>query len=194
MTSQINYAAINEDFPVPGQDNDTQVFRDNFDTIKQNFRLAQEEITDLQDNVIRADVDNDFNNKIISNAVFQDNREAFLDGGSYSNDLIVDYGNGSYQKFRIGANINMSFSGFPDENSSPPGVGKVTLELYGDGTSRLITLTPGAGASIKKLSLDQGVSLASNSFSVTSNTNPVIIEVWKYDSFTTFVKYIGQFS
>jgi hypothetical protein len=194
VTSQINYAAINEDFPVPGQDNDTQVFRDNFDTIKQNFRYAQEEITDLQSNVIRADVDNDFNNKIISNAVLQDTREALLDGGAYSNDLTIDFGNGTYQIFRIGANINLSFSGFPDENSNPQGVGRVTLELYGDGIARTITLTPGAGASIKKLSLDQSVSLAANSFSVTSNTNPIFIEIWKYNSFTTFVKYIGQFS
>ena len=35
MASTINYLGINENFPVAGQDNDTQVFRDNFDTIKQ---------------------------------------------------------------------------------------------------------------------------------------------------------------
>lgn len=188
MTSQINYAAINEDFPVPGQDNDTQVFRDNFDTIKQNFRYAQEEITDLQSNVIRSDADNNFNGKVITNAVLQNNREALIDGGSYSSDLIVDFENGSYQIFRVGANINLSFSGFPDENSNPPGVGRVTLELYGDGTLRNITLTPGAGASIKK------IGMAGNIVQVQSNTNPIILEIWKYNSFTTFVRYVGQFT
>ena len=71
MTSNINYASINENFPVAGQDNDTQVFRDNFDTIKTSLRYAYEEITDLQDNVIRSDQTNEFNNNVISGAVFK---------------------------------------------------------------------------------------------------------------------------
>ena len=61
MTSLINFAAINQNFPVAGQDNDTQVFRDNFDTIKTNFSAAKTEIEDLQDNVARTDVASDFN-------------------------------------------------------------------------------------------------------------------------------------
>ncbi len=48
MTSAINYAAINENFPVAGQDNDTQTFRDNFDSIKTALSTAKTEITDLQ--------------------------------------------------------------------------------------------------------------------------------------------------
>ena len=55
--SNINYLSINENFPVPGQDNDTQVFRDNFDTIKQSLRIAGEEITDLEDNGARIHID-----------------------------------------------------------------------------------------------------------------------------------------
>ena len=31
--SDINYLNINENFPVAGEDNDTQVFRSNFNTI-----------------------------------------------------------------------------------------------------------------------------------------------------------------
>jgi len=47
--SNINYLNIDENFPIAGQDNDTQVFRDNFDSIKQALRIAKEEIGVLED-------------------------------------------------------------------------------------------------------------------------------------------------
>ena len=72
MTSNINFAAINENFPVAGQDNDTQVFRDNFDTIKTNFSEAKTEITDLQDNAARTDGDNDFLYNVVGSLTLQD--------------------------------------------------------------------------------------------------------------------------
>lgn len=50
MASTItNYSlSINTQYPVPGQDNDTQGFRDNFGRIQQSLTVAAEEITDLQ--------------------------------------------------------------------------------------------------------------------------------------------------
>ena len=38
MASNITYTTIDEQFPVAGQDNDSQGFRDNFSIIKENFR------------------------------------------------------------------------------------------------------------------------------------------------------------
>lgn len=64
MPSNINYASINENFPVPGQDNDTQVFRDNFDTIKNSLSTAKTEVGDVLDNGARIDQDNDFNGNL----------------------------------------------------------------------------------------------------------------------------------
>jgi hypothetical protein len=194
VTSNINFAAINENFPVAGQDNDTQVFRDNFDTIKNSLRAAQEEITDLQDNVIRSDQLNEFNSNIISGAVFQNNRDAFYDGGAIAVPISLEYGNGNYQKIRFGNDVVLGFLGFPDSTSSPPGVGKVTLELYGDGSARTITLSPTVGISYKKRSSDPEFSWSDNSFVVQSTTNPIFIELWKYDNSTIYVNYIGEFS
>ena len=195
MTSNINFAAINENFPVAGQDNDTQVFRDNFDTIKTSLRAAQEEITDLQDNVIRSDQTNDFNSNIISGAVLQNNRAAFYDSGAIAALAFeISYPNGNYQKIRFGSNVELLFSEFPDSTDSPPGVGKVTLELYGDGTSRTITLSPANGISYKKRSSDSGFAWSGNTFVVQSTTNPIVIEIWKYDNSTVYVNYIGEFS
>jgi hypothetical protein len=193
--SQINFASINENFPVAGQDNDTQVFRDNFDTIKTNFRLAQEEISDLENNTARTDQETEFNNNIVSTAVFRNNRDIILDGGAISvNQLGVDYANGNYQIFRIGADVTLGLLGLPTDTSFPRGVGKVTLELYSDGAARTVTLDPSNAVTYKKKSSDSTFTWSSNIFTVSSSSNPVIIEIWRHSSETVFVNYLGSFA
>ena len=48
MSSNINPYNIDGTFPVAGQDNPSQGFRDNFTNVKNNFIFAQNEIDDLQ--------------------------------------------------------------------------------------------------------------------------------------------------
>ena len=50
MASNINPNTINITYPIAGQDNDTQGFRDNFSSIKNNFSVALNEISALQAN------------------------------------------------------------------------------------------------------------------------------------------------
>ena len=47
MSSNINPNNIDTTYPVAGQDNDSQGFRDNFTNIKNNFTEAQTELNDL---------------------------------------------------------------------------------------------------------------------------------------------------
>lgn len=193
--SQINFASINENFPVAGQDNDTQVFRDNFDTIKTNFRLAQEEISDLENNTARTDQETEFNNNIVSTAVFRNNRDIILDGGAISvNQLGVDYANGNYQIFRIGADVTLGLLGLPTDTSFPRGVGKVTLELYSDGAARTVTLDPSNAVTYKKKSSDSTFTWSGDNFTVSSSSNPVIVEIWRHSTETVFVNYLGTFA
>ena len=193
MTSNINYLGINENFPVAGEDNDTQVFRDNFDTIKTSLNTAKTEITDLQTNVARTDVDNDFNRKLISGAVMLNNYDKKFDGGVITAPLTVDYENGNYQIFRFGVNTTIEFLNFPDDESTPSGLGKVTLELYGDGTARTLTFSTSGGTVIKKLGFPAPFTVTSAEAAAGSG-NPVIIEVWKHKSDRIFLQYVGQFS
>ena len=193
MTSQINFAAINENFPIAGQDNDTQVFRDNFDTTKNNFRFAQEEITDLQDNVLRSDQENDLNGNKIFNAVLLNNRELILDGGGpRTSNIEIDFETASYQIYRVGANLNLVFQGLPGDTTDPMGVGKLTVELYGDGSPRTVTLDPSGGVNYRRINWPSNAPTPT-SFIVQSNTNPVIIELWRYSDTTVFVNYLGNF-
>lgn len=146
MTSNINYTGINENFPVPGKDNDTQVFRDNFDTIKNSLRNAKEEIEDLQNNVVRSDSINDLNLSEISNAVFVKNRDQKYNYGNpiTIGSAIVDFEIAPYQIFRLGADTEFTFQNLPGDPIIVPttarnvGVGRITLELYGDLENTLI--------------------------------------------------------
>ena len=55
MTSNINVNNIITTFPIPGQDNDSQGFRDNFTNIKNSFNAAKAEIEDLQNKAVLKD-------------------------------------------------------------------------------------------------------------------------------------------
>ncbi len=63
-SSSIN-SNINDNFPVAGQDNDTQVFRDNFNTIKTSLASAKTEINEVLGAAARLDNDNDFGLKML---------------------------------------------------------------------------------------------------------------------------------
>ena len=68
MASNINSDAIDALYPVAGQDNDSQGFRDNFSTIKNSLATAKTEITTLQNDTAKKNADNDFNGNKIQEA------------------------------------------------------------------------------------------------------------------------------
>lgn len=200
MTSAINYLSINENFPVAGQDNDTQVFRDNFDTIKTSLRVAKEEVTDLQDNAARTDNDSDFGLNIIQNALLQNNREQKFEGGSVtSSPTTIDFQNGSYQIYTIGANLSLDFLNFPGDpvyttEDTPIGMGKVTLELKAnDSTARTVSFTTSGGTVIKSNGFP-GYASGSPVLTLSSADNPVIFEVWRHSQGVIYMRYIGVFA
>lgn len=204
MTSNINYSAINENFPVAGQDNDTQVFRDNFDTIKTSLQTANTEVTALQ-NATQGlalteydDVDHgsgsDFNQKVIFNAVLQNSYDKKFDLGSPEGAVTIDFENGNYQIVRIGADTTIEFLNFPDSDSFPTGVGKVTLELYSDGDDRTITFSTSGGTVIKKNATFPSPFVLSSAEGAAGAGDPLIVEVWKHKSDRIFLNYVGEFS
>ena len=199
MTSAINYLSINENFPVAGQDNDTQVFRDNFDTIKTSLRLAKDEITDIQDNGARLDVDNNFGLYKIQNAVLQQNRDQKLVGGPYISESGINWENGPYQIWSVESNALMAFENLPGDpvytaETSPIGVGRLTLELYNAGSDpHTITFTTTGGTVIKSNGFP-GYASGAPVLTLTSTSNPVFIEVWRHSAEVIFMRYIGAFA
>jgi hypothetical protein len=96
-----------------------------------------------------------------------------------------------YHVIKLGANTSLSFSEFPTGAVDATGlgqIGKATLELYGDGTPRTITFTTSGATVLKKDPLFPG------SVTVTSATNPVIIEVWQHNATVIWLNYLGLYS
>ena len=205
MTSNINYLSINENFPVAGEDNDTQTFRDNFDTIKNSLRAGQEEITTLQANtaglqLVETENGSDFGGREISNVTLRNTLIKSYGGGIIPGDvttLTVDYENGGYQKYQFAGNIDIDFQNFPD-NITTGGLGKVVLELYSqDGFPKNVVFRLSGSTKFRLGGVTSGITRTDDvriSFTITSNESPKIFEIWRYDSNFMFVNYLGNFS
>ena len=119
MTSAINPNDIDGTYPVAGQDNNSQGFRDNFTNTKTNFQYAANEITDLQTNaVLKAALtgtalDNDMGGSPLSNANISDFSAVAAILGTLSGTVTIDYTAGHYQTVTTGASISLAFTNFP---------------------------------------------------------------------------------
>jgi len=103
MTSQINPNNIDGNYPVAGQPNNTQGFRDNFTNIKQNFQYAETEIDDLQSKVVLKQaltggtLDNNMNDGLIYAVKLQDVSYTYVQNTATSGSITLDYSAGQYQ-------------------------------------------------------------------------------------------------
>jgi hypothetical protein len=115
MTSQINPNNINGEYPVAGQDNNTQGFRDNFTNIKVNFQYAETEITNLQANSISkvSTSVNEFNDSVIYGARLQNTGYIQLNRGNVAPTANINYAAGSFQTITANANTTVNFTGLP---------------------------------------------------------------------------------
>ena len=127
MTSQINPNNIDGAYPVAGQDNNSQGFRDNFTSTKVNFQYAKDEIDDLDAKVLLKaaltgqTLDNNMNDQLIYAALIQDFSLVRAQIAQTSGSITVNYVSGHYQTVTIantiGANISLAFTNFPAAGS-----------------------------------------------------------------------------
>jgi len=114
--STINTNGLNVNYPVPGVNNNSQGFRDNFATIKTNLDVAGNEITDLQNNVVlksaleNSTLNNDMANTLISNAAIRSFRHTTYNlGNSLSGTVLVDVSLGDVQIGTVTGDVSFSF-------------------------------------------------------------------------------------
>jgi hypothetical protein len=162
MTSAIVPGNIDGTFPIAGQDNSSQGFRDNFTAIKNNFTTASTEITNLQANKASTDANTSFNDKVVSRATLKDTAETVYAHGSVSSGtLTLNHENGNFQTVTITGNVTFAFSNFPISGTlgriillttvgagvtaltMPSAVKKATNVTGNDGSS--VTVNPGVG-------------------------------------------------
>jgi len=151
--SNINTSAINVAFPVAGQDNDTQGFRDNFNNIVGALSTAKSEIGLLQTNsVLTASLDglnstvtNNLGQSTLYNGILQQ-----MYATTYSNQVsaptFIDLNNGALQSFIMTADVAFTFTNWPPSGQ----FGVVRVMLSSDGTTeRNATFYSANGGTIK---------------------------------------------
>ena len=198
MTSAIITSNIDGAFPVAGQDNNSQGFRDNFTNIISALDTAGGEITTLQTNTAKLNAENDFNTNIIRNAeftefygsVFTVAVTASLPGASTS----IDITNGPLQIFTFNGVANtstISFSNWPDSGL----YAKIKLHLSSLSGTRTITFAneTGGGNAIKTVTGEFTMLGSSPQLEVNATENHVV-EAWTYNGgIDVYLKLVGAF-
>jgi hypothetical protein len=162
MTSAIVPGNIDGTFPIAGQDNSSQGFRDNFTAIKNNFTTAASEITDLQANKASTNAATSFTDQIVSRAALKDTAEIVYDHLTVSSGtLTLNHENGNFHVAEVTGNVTLDFTNFPAVGrlgriillitvgpsvtaiTMPSSVKKATNVTGSDGSS--VTVNPGVG-------------------------------------------------
>jgi hypothetical protein len=155
MTSNINYLNINGSFPVAGQDNDTQTFRDNFTNIRNNFAYAKSEIESLQGSVAG-------------------NTLSSVDLGTQSTGTVtVNISTAAFQKITVSGPITISFLQWP---SSSAGYSQLRLWLRCVDPTASITFPNTVSIGLAKISGVSGLTLTTLSSAGVSTPVDYVID------------------
>ena len=194
MASNINSDAIDALYPVAGQDNDSQGFRDNFSTIKNSLATAKTEITTLQNDTAKKNADNDFNGNKIQEANLISTTEQTYATGELTASQNISFENGHYQIVTVGGDITITLTDWAASGK----LCKLRLVVKSDGVGRQLTINVGSGGSLK---LDKGF-LLSDSTVQGQMTNPFnlggvetyIMDFWTHNGgLTVYAKLAGEF-
>lgn len=182
MASNINANNIDGAFPVAGQDNDSQGFRDNFTNAKNNFSYAKSEIEDLQSKVLLKSalsgdiLSNSLNDTVLSGAQVLDFSETRVALGTTSGTVTLDHTLGHYQTVTTNGNVTLAFSNLPPAGQ----LGRIRLAITTDASSRTLTLPAAVSQGLTSL---QGRSGQVITFP--AGTNTYIYEFTTDDAGTT---------
>ena len=124
--SNINPQNIDGTYPIAGQDNNSQGFRDNFTNTINNFTFAAAELNDLQQNaVLKAPLGsvgqtgtptNDMNYAFLTHAQLKGTVETKNDISS-GNTFVVNWETGHFQTVSITTTAGMTFANWPSSTS-----------------------------------------------------------------------------
>jgi hypothetical protein len=201
MTSEINFGAIDATFPIAGQDNDSNGFRENFSAIQSALAAAKTEIEDLQDKAVLVatlgdatpePVANDLSGSSISNGIYSQLNGAVPGDGVINvtdgtND--IDLSAGPFQVFRLTGDATLRFTNW---TSDPVQYNVVRVHLLSNGsTTPLVTLaTENAGDIVYQV----GTSLSSGKIAVNADgLTHTVFEAWSYDGSVVFVRVLGNY-
>lgn len=191
MTSQINFSSIDTAYPVAGQDNNSQGFRDNFTAIAAALSTAKTEITEMQTKAVLTQalggttaVENDLLGSTISNGLYTQLNGVVRQTSGVTTITDIDLDNGPLQVFTLNASTTLRFNNWPTNAYS-----KVRVHLRGNGVAIYTpTLSTSNGGTIKY------ATGFPSPITLPVNQKHKVIEAWSYDSGSTvYIQFIGEF-
>jgi hypothetical protein len=194
MASNINPYNINGSYPVAGQDNSSQGFRDNFTNIKNNFVFASSEISDLQSKAILTGalngqtLNNDMAGTQIRRPQLSSWTQSLVDLGVIGSNATLDFSLGNFQKITTGGAISISFANWPTlSGGGSVGYGILRLWLVITDVSHTMTLPSnvtvdvsdiaGYNSSNRTITFDQAGSYVFDFSSVDGGNNYLITDI-----------------
>ena len=162
-----NYLSkIKQNFPVRGQDNDSQGFRDNFHNIHEAVKYANLEIEELSLVSVKTNQTSTFYGNTIDSANFKNcSTEVWQNDTAELYDITVDYKLGSYQVFQVSSGEhNLDIINWPGEGKS----GTIKLSITPSSSSATKINFP---ADYKCVDLNR-----STNYDLSNGTN--VFEIW----------------
>ena len=157
--SNINPQNIDGTFPIAGQDNDSQGFRDNFTNTINNFTFAAAELTDLQKYAVltaplssvgqTGSPTNNMNYTLLTKPQLKGAVETVNSFGNVSGAVSVDWSVASFQTLTTSGNVTLSFaSTWPTSNL----YGRVRVEVTPGNAAHTLTLPAQVSVGLNNLS------------------------------------------
>ena len=194
MASNISTANIDTTFPVAGQDNDSQGFRDNFSQVKTQLDTASTEITTIQTNQAVTNADTDFNGHDQSEVVLKDWGQKIVAKGTTSGSVACDFEDGNVVTVTTSGNITLTFTNFPVEDDASTNVyASMKVFLTKATSTHTVTLT---GVSFPTVASFNESNLDSSTMSTTfpDRKSTFVFDVFSVDGGTTkFISTILEY-
>ena len=185
MSSTVtNYSQnINVAYPIPGVDNDTQGFRDNFTNIKNALAVASNELSELMLTAVKTTGTNDFGYNELNKVKLRNSTwAASADYTTITTNTNVNFLSGNYQKFAVDGNIELTPTDWPPTTNYASII--VEVKNSNSATNKTISF---AGSNIRK---PVGLSFP-YTLTTASYNNPVVFELWSTDGGeTVYIKDI----
>lgn len=196
-------AEINGNFPVPGKDNISQGFRDNFTKIKAAFLLAVDELNTLSRTALRKPLsedsvagENNFEFNTIQNAVLSNTSSLSITSSiPHTENMIVDLSEGAeYYSFKVGNGANaIDFTNWPKSADDLQIIKKVRIELVSTGLIGGIQWQVHFGSGFDEIFADS--TLDTNAILMPASAGvSIIVDVWSPNNGKSiYVSKVGEF-
>lgn len=206
MASSIISTTIDETYPVAGQDNDSQGFRDNFTIIKDNFAFAKTEIETLQTDAAKLNVSNAFSYNTQSQTVTKEVTKTRVDSTvAASGTSNIQFSNSNWVEVNVqGTDGTINIQGWPEVTESAA-YGEIVFALSPNTSpsSYVVKFTSeNASGTASQVLIDDSTQFtsvdantASIAISTSASTQYKLVKAMTWDrGGRLFLQYLGEFT